>query len=94
MWQEVNRYYISPPAMSPLGRVIAGLIAALSVIGAFIFGIFVLGIAIGLGVILILVASARNWWQRRNSGWTPPQETEQSRESIEAEYTVISRRQD
>ena len=80
--------------MSPLGRVIAGLLAVLGVVGAFIFGIFVLGIAIALGVILILVSSVRNWWLRRNSGSIPSHGTEQGRETIEAEYTVISRRQD
>ena len=36
------QYYIAPPPMNPLTRLLAGLVAVLALVGAFFFGLFVL----------------------------------------------------
>ena len=35
-------YYITPPPMNPLSRLLAAIVAVLALVGAFFFGVFVL----------------------------------------------------
>ena len=51
--------------MNPLSRLLAAIVAALAVVGAFFFGIFVLAFAIGAGLVARLVIWTRMWWVRR-----------------------------
>ena len=81
-------YYISPPPMNPVSRLLAGLLAVLALAGAFFFGVFVLVFAVSLGFIAWLLLWIRMWWIRRR-GIRP---VDQKGEIIDAEYTVIERR--
>jgi len=95
-------YYISPPPLNPLSRILAGILAVLALAGAFFFGIFVLALAAGLGLIAWLLFSIRLWWMRkqgavRGPASRPAQQAgpgsgETSRDIIDVEYTVVSRR--
>lgn len=88
------RYYISPPPASPLTRILGTVFAVLVIAGAVVFGLFVLAAAVGLGLLLWAGLAIRGWWLRRKrpagDGGRPggPSQT------IDAEYTVISRRRD
>lgn len=89
------KYYISPPPVSPLGRIIASILGLVFIIGAVIFGFFLLAAAAALGLLFWAGLAIRGWWLRRRKGAQKsrsqgPHETE----VIEAEYTVISRRRD
>ena len=102
--------YIAPPPMNPLSRLLAGILAVLALAGAFFFGIFVLGLVAGLGLIAWLVFSIRMWWLRKKfagnlsgmggmggMGGMDSQNREQDAgadngDIIEAEYTVVSRK--
>jgi len=102
------QYYISPPPMNPLSRLLAGVLAVLALAGAFFFGVFVLVIAIGLGLIGWLVLWLRMWWmkqklargaERTDSGAAPGRQPgtgqgDRKGEIIDAEYTVVSKRED
>jgi hypothetical protein len=99
-------YYISPPPLNPLSRILAGILAVLALVGAFFFGIFVLAFAAGLGLIAWLLLSIRLWWMRKKglisgAGGGPasgpaqrpgPGAGETSRDITDVEYTVVSRR--
>lgn len=84
--------------MNPISRIIASLVAVLLIVGAVIFGFFVLIGALILGIVAWIGFAIRGWWMRRKGMETDRQTTSQSppnqSETIEAEYTVISRRQD
>jgi len=94
-------YYINPPPMNPLSRLLAAILAVLALVGAFFFGIFVLAFAVGLGLVAWLFVSLRVWWLRRkgvlgpsgpgaaNGSHTGP--VEDGRDILDAEYTVVSR---
>ena len=96
--------YIAPPPMNPLSRLLAGILAVLALAGAFFFGIFVLGLVAGLGLIAWLVFSIRMWWLRKKyagnlSGMGGMDSQSRGQDSgagngdiIEAEYTVVSRK--
>lgn len=86
------QYYIAPPPMNPLGRLLAGILAVLALAGAFFFGIFVFLLAIGLGLVAWLFLWVRMWWLRRKQPSEPQKEPEQAGKVIDAEYTVVSRR--
>lgn len=81
--------------MNPISKVLASLFAILVVVGAFIFGIFVLAAVAILGLVGWIVFAIRRWWLRRK-GVEPfvnsPEPAARETEIIEAEYTVISRR--
>lgn len=81
--------------MNPVSKVLASLFAILVVVGAFIFGMFVLAAVAVLGLVGWIVFSIRRWWLRR-TGHEPVSQTQSEpsgqSEIIEAEYTVISRR--
>lgn len=96
--------YIAPPPMNPLSRLLAGILAVLALAGAFFFGIFILGLVAGLGLIAWLVFSIRMWWLRKkftgNSGGMRGAGSQNRGQDagadggdiIEAEYTVVSRK--
>ena len=93
-------YYISPPPQSPLTRIIAAIIAAFALVGAFMIGMAALLVVAGVGAIAAIAIWLRVAWIKRrlrkeginlNSG----EETSQtSGHVIDAEYTVISDQQD
>ena len=74
--------------MNPLSRLLAGILAVLALAGAFFFGVFVLVFAVSLGFVAWLSLWIRMWWIRRK-GIRP---VDQKGEIIDAEYTVITRR--
>ena len=86
------QYYIAPPPMNPLARLLAGILAVLALVGAFFFGLFVLLFAVGLGLVAWLFLWIRMWWLRRNLPAEPPRSDDHSGDVIDAEYTVVSRR--
>lgn len=94
-------YYISPPPMNPLSRLLAAILAVLALVGAFFFGIFVLAFAVGIGLVAWLSFSIRLWWLQKKgviqAGRGPggnqaqgPGET--GRDITDVEYTVVTRR--
>lgn len=88
------KYYISPPPVSPLARVLGSIFAVLVIAGAIVFGLFVLAAAVGLGLLLWTGMAIRGWWLRRRGFGTPRGKPGDRSQTIEAEYTVISRRRD
>ena len=98
-------YYIAPPPLNPLSRILAGLLGVLALVGAFFFGLVVLAVAIGLGVLVWLFVALRMWWLRRRwQGQSGPgggdgpahsgTPSQRERDVIEADYEVVSRRDD
>ncbi len=98
-------YYISPPPQSPLARIIAGIIGLFALVGAFMIGMAALLVVIGLGFIAAVAIWLRLAWIKRRlrkSGIdlgikTNASNTDSSKVSgqvIEAEYTVISKREE
>ncbi len=81
------QYYISPPPMNPLSRLLAGILAVLALAGAFFFGVFVLVLAVSVGFFGWLILWIRMWWVRRKGS---PTDNRQGK-VIDAEYTVVSR---
>jgi len=91
--------------MNPMSRIVAGLLGVLALVGAFFFGLVVLAVAIGLGALAWLFVSLRMWWLRRR--WQsqvepgaatgparPGTSNHRERDVIEADYEVVSRRDD
>ncbi len=92
-------YRLSPPPSNPLARILAGLLALLALAGAFFFGLVVLALAVGLGVLAWWVLRLRVWWLgrqvRTGAGGVSSAGAEVRRgEVIEADYEVVSRRDD
>ena len=81
------QYYISPPPMNPLSRLLAGILTVLALVGAFFFGLIVLAIVVGIGLLAWLFLWVRMWWLRRKA----PQPVDRKGEILDAEYTVVSR---
>jgi len=88
-----------------VSRVLAGLVAVLAVIGAFFFGFFVLVLALGIGALLWVALALRMWWLRRQlaaafpdrgpgSAGKPGNTAGRQRDVIDADYEVVSRRED
>lgn len=99
------RYYLAPPPLNPVSRVLAGLVAVLALVGAFFFGFFVLVLVVALVALAWLVLSLRMWWLRRRwpsrvagiSGRRadrPGRSRRREGEVIDADYEVVSRRED
>jgi len=90
------QYYISPPPMNPLSRALAGIMAVLALVAAFFFGLIVLALAVGIGLLFWLGIRLRLWWLRRHIPAidTTPAGTSKKGQVIDAEYTVVSRRKD
>ena len=102
-------YQISPPPQNFLTRIITGIIAVLTLAGAFMIGMVALLVVAGAGLIAGVAIWLRVLWVKRqlkkngvNLGADPFAETNVSRERpapsngqvIEAEYTVVSEQQD
>jgi len=98
-------YYISPPPQGPLTRIIAGILAVFTLIGAFMIGMVALLVIAGVGLIAGIAIWMRIAWvkrQLRKSGFGPgatinpsaATSAEQSSQVIDAEYTVISEREE
>jgi uncharacterized iron-regulated membrane protein len=90
-------YRLPPPPLNPLSRILAGLLAVLAVVGAFFFGLVVLALAVGLGLLAWLALALRMWWLRRRLGGRSaagagPGVRED--DAIEADYEVVSRRKE
>jgi hypothetical protein len=82
--------------MNPLSRLLAGVTAVLALVAAFFFGLVVLALAVGIGLLFWLGIRLRLWWMRRHIPPvdTAPAGTPQKGEVIDAEYTVVSRQKD
>jgi hypothetical protein len=82
--------------MNPLSRLLAGVVAVLALVAAFFFGLIVLALAVGIGMLFWLGIRLRLWWLRRHIPPvdTTPAGTPQKGKVIDAEYTVVSRRKD
>jgi len=98
-------YYISPPPQSPLTRIVAGIIAVFALVGAFMIGLVAILVVAGVGLIAAGAIGLRIAWirrQLRKHGIDPgaaanPTATDSGQDSgqvIEAEYTVISKREE
>ena len=89
-------YYISPPPQSPLTRLVAAIVAAFALLGAFMIGAAALLVVAGVGVIAGLILWLRVAWvkhQLKKNGIdldVKKQARPQSGHVIDAEYTVIS----
>jgi len=90
--------FLEPPPMNPLARLLAGILAALALVGAFFFGLFVLALVLGVGIIAWLAFWIRMVWLRRklskSDGAANPEGGQRQGEVIDAEYTVVSRREE
>ncbi len=82
--------------MNPLSRVLATVMAVLALAAAFFFGLIVLALALGIGLLFWLGVRLRLWWMRRHTSPndTVPAGTQQKGAVIDAEYTVVSRHTD
>ena len=93
-------YYISPPPQGPLTRIIAAIIAAFVLVGAFMIGMVALLVVAGVGLIAGIAIWLRVAWIKRKlrqSGVDLNVNADIPRESghvIDAEYTVISETRD
>ena len=93
-------YYISPPPQSPLTRIIAAIIAAFVLVGAFMIGMVALLVVAGVGMIAGIAIWLRVAWIKhklRKSGVDLGVTADIPRASghvIDAEYTVISDTED
>ena len=88
------KYYISPPAMNPLSRLLATLMATLTLAGFFFFGLVVAGILLAGLLAFGVIFWVRSLWLGRKplASAAPPGPEGQRGEVIEAEYTVVHRR--
>lgn len=84
--------YISPPPRNPIVQLLAAIIAAVALAGAFILGLAALAVVAGLAVVVGIAAWFQAWRVKRRIRQAMGQERAES-EVIEAEYTVISRRE-
>jgi hypothetical protein len=82
--------------MNPVSRLLAAIVAVLAMAGFFFFGIFVLVLAVGLGLVAWLAIYLRMWWIRRRFSGVESGAAETARpgEVIDGEYTVVSKRHD
>ena len=82
--------------MNPLSRLLAALMAVLALVAAFFFGLIVLALAVGFGLLLWLGIRLRLWWIQRHLPPidADPAATPKKGEVIDAEYTVVSRQKD
>jgi hypothetical protein len=90
-------YRLPLPPSNPLARILAGLLALLALAGAFFFGLVVLALAVGLGVLAWCVLALRVWWLGRQArvgagGAGSAGAGIRKGEVIDADYEVVSRR--
>lgn len=91
-------YLLEPPPLNPLTRLLAGILAVLALVGAFFFGLFVIALVVGVGILAWLAFWLRMAWLRRKlakSGGRPhPGPGREDGKVIDAEYTVVSRKEE
>lgn len=91
--------------MNPLARLLAALLAALALVGAAFFGLVVIALVVGLGLLAWVILTLRMWWIRRQVGRTGGRgrsgestrggaESQDKGRVIDADYEVVSRRRD
>jgi len=88
------KYYISPPPINPVSRVLTALLATLSLVGFFFFGLIVVAILLAVLLGFGFVFWARSWWLGRKPVATsaPRGPAGHQGQVIDAEYTVVYRR--
>jgi hypothetical protein len=87
-------HYISPPPQGPLARVVAGIVAALMLIGAVTLGLVAFVVIAILAALAGIAIWLRVWWLKRRleqQGFRPheSQRPGSSGHVIDAEYTVV-----
>ena len=96
-------YQIGPPPMNPLARLLAAVVGAAVLVGAFFFGFIILAFAVVAGLVLWLVVWIRIWWLRRKladgasdpfQAYRAPRESPDSEGAIEGDFEVISREEE
>jgi Flp pilus assembly protein TadB len=93
-------YYLNPPPSNPLSKLIAAVIAVLALMGSFILGFAVLLVVAGIGLLLAIAIWVRVFMIKRRLKKQGVHFEDMSRpvqrtgDVIEAEYTVISERQE
>lgn len=89
-------YYINPPPVNPLTRIIAAIVAAFALAGAFIIGTAALLVIAAIGAVAGLALWLRVAWikrqlRKRGVDFGAQARTQaQPGDTIDAEYTVIS----
>lgn len=86
-------YYITQQSLNPFTRVLAALVGALALAGAFFFGIILFAVILGLGLLFWLGLRLRMWWLMRNfpDAGKPEQAASSGDGAIEGEFTVVSK---
>jgi uncharacterized iron-regulated membrane protein len=87
---------ISPPR-GPLARFAAAVVAVLVLAGAFMLGLAVLAVIVGIALVVSAAAWVRIWWLRRTGRMPKPERVAERKHgdgTIEAEYTVVSTRRE
>ena len=98
-------YYLNPPPLGPLVRIVTGIVAALALVGLFMVGMVALAVVAGVVLVAGLAIWLRVVWIKRKlrkSGIdldshirdSGARQSNVSGQVIEAEYTVISESED
>ncbi len=97
-------FYISPPPRNPLTGILAGVVGVFMMIGAFMLGFVVILVAVSVGLLIWIGVYIRVWWMRRQmikQGIDPAtvgpfanRPAQGETDILEAEYEVISKKQD
>jgi predicted lipid-binding transport protein (Tim44 family) len=93
--------------MNPFSQLLAAVVGVLTIVGMFFFGFIILIVAVAVGLVAWLVIWLRIWWIRRKlglkAGETPgfgqtgqggSQTAGDADDTIEAEYEVVSRKEE
>ena len=90
------KYYISTPPAGPFARFIAGVFVMCTLVAVVFFGVIAFAILMAVIFVALVVAWVRAWWLGRGTQIVQPMQAGVPEEHpvIEAEYTVISRKED
>jgi len=90
------KYYISQAPANPLARIFAAILATVSLVAAFFFGLVIMAVVAGAIALFSLIFWLRMMWLGRMAPrpQVQPEAQAPSQDYIEAEYTVISERRD
>ena len=90
------KYYLSTTPQGPIARFIAGVLALCAIAAVVAFGLIAFVILVAVISLAFVVAWVRVWWLRRGLKNVPPTQpgVPGQHSVIEAEYKVISRRND